>query len=409
MSDSLRFLHAADLHLELPPGGVAEMSDQLRSILVEAPFRAAQRVFDTAIKERVDFVVLAGDVIDPLTSGPRGLVFLERQFERLASAAVLVYWAGSPLDDFERWQDAWNPGRNVIRFPVGRAASHVHRRGDQPLAQLAGVSYTTTQIPAFDQLQPAGQDLFSIAVVHGLLGPELLINRGFDYWALGGEHERANLLSGPVTAHYAGTNQGRHTGELGSRGCTLVEVDNQRQVRSRFIPTEAVRYERQKVTIDSTFSEERFGTLLRERAAELASDPFGADLIVDWIIGGEGPLIGRLRRGQLATDWVARLRAEFGGAKPCVWTASLSAESHAASGSDYVDEATVLGEFLRTVNHYRDDAAADIHLESYLSERHIASTLGAKAMRIDPARRSRLLAEVAELGTRLLGPQEWQP
>ncbi|HTM54396.1 MAG TPA: DNA repair exonuclease [Pirellulales bacterium] len=409
MSDSLRFLHAADLHLELPPGGVAEMTDHLRSILVEAPLRAAQRVFEAAIKERVDFVVLAGDVIDPLASGPRGLVFLERQFERLASAGILVYWAGSALDDFERWQDAWNPGRNVIRFPAGRAASQVHRRGDQVLAQLAGVSYSTIHKSEIDQLQPARPDLFAIAVVHGSLGPELPVNRGFDYWALGGEHERANLLSGPVTAHYAGTNQGRHSGEPGSRGCTLVEVDDERQIRSRFIPTEAVRYERQKVTIDATFSEERFGTLLRERATELASDPFGADLIVDWIIAGEGPLVQRLRRGQLATDWVARLRAEFGAAKPCVWTSSLLADSHAAGGADYLDEDTVLGEFLRTVSHYREDAAADIHLESYLAERHLAGTLGAKAMRIDPARRSRLLGDVAELGTRLLGPQEWQP
>jgi hypothetical protein len=409
MSDSLRFLHAADLHLELPPGGVAEMSDHLRAILVEAPFRAAQRVFDAAIKERVNFVVFAGDVVDPLVSGPRGLVFLERQFERLASEGIAVYWAGSALDDFERWQDGWNPGRNVVRFPVGHAASHVHRRGDEALAHLAGVSCCATQKPTFDQLQPAGQDLFSIGVVHGLIAPELLLNHGFDYWALGGEHERANLLSGPVTAHYAGTNQGRHTGELGSRGCTLVQVDGQRQVRSRFIPTEAVRYERQKVTLDSTYSEERFGTLLRERAAELASDPFGADLIVDWIVAGDGQLIQRLRRGQLAVDWVARLRAEFGGAKPCVWTASLSAESLAAPGAQYGDEDTVLGEFLRTVNHYSQHADAEIQLEQYLAERHIAGTLGAKAARIDPLRRGRLLAEVADLGARLLGPQEWHP
>ena len=68
MTPAFRFLHASDLHLDRPPRGLAEVPDHLRSVLAEAPYRAAERVFDAAVKERVDFVVLSGDVIDPLAA-----------------------------------------------------------------------------------------------------------------------------------------------------------------------------------------------------------------------------------------------------------------------------------------------------------------------------------------------------
>ena len=59
MIDPFRFIHASDFHLERPPRGLTEVPDHLRAPFVDAPYRAAERVFDAAIKERVDFVVLA--------------------------------------------------------------------------------------------------------------------------------------------------------------------------------------------------------------------------------------------------------------------------------------------------------------------------------------------------------------
>ena len=108
MTQPFRFVHAADFHLERPLRGLAEVPDHLRVALIDAPYRAAERVFDAAIKERVDFVVLAGDILDPLAAGPRGLVFLGEQFQRLAAQGIRVYWAGGRSDDFERWIDAWH-------------------------------------------------------------------------------------------------------------------------------------------------------------------------------------------------------------------------------------------------------------------------------------------------------------
>ena len=73
MSDrSFRFLHASDFRLDAVPRGLTEVPDHLRDTLLDAPYNAARRVFDTALAERVAFVVLAGNILQPDLTGPRG-------------------------------------------------------------------------------------------------------------------------------------------------------------------------------------------------------------------------------------------------------------------------------------------------------------------------------------------------
>ena len=81
---SFRFIHASDFHLEAPVYGLAEAPEPLREVLLEAPYRAANNVFDAALRHEVDFLVLAGDVVAPEAAGPRALIFLRDQFALLA-------------------------------------------------------------------------------------------------------------------------------------------------------------------------------------------------------------------------------------------------------------------------------------------------------------------------------------
>ena len=104
--EPIRFIHAADLHLEQPMTGIGRVPDALRASLIEAPFLAAQRVFETARLERVDFVVLSGDIAHPLSAGPAGLCFLTEQLQELAAAQIPVYWAGGRIDRFHQWPKA---------------------------------------------------------------------------------------------------------------------------------------------------------------------------------------------------------------------------------------------------------------------------------------------------------------
>ncbi len=85
---TLRLIQASDFHLECPLHGVAEVPDHLRGLLLDAPFTAAEQVFETAVTERVDLVALAGGIVDPRRADPRAVVFLERQFRRLAEHEI---------------------------------------------------------------------------------------------------------------------------------------------------------------------------------------------------------------------------------------------------------------------------------------------------------------------------------
>ena len=87
----LRFIHASDFHLERPLQGVGEVPDHLRDAFLEAPYHAAEQVFETAIAEQADFLVLAGDIIESAAAGPHGADFLRQQFQRLADHDVAVY------------------------------------------------------------------------------------------------------------------------------------------------------------------------------------------------------------------------------------------------------------------------------------------------------------------------------
>lgn len=405
MTQPFRFIHAADFHIERPLRGLAEVPDHLRVALIDAPFRAAERVFDAAIKERVDLVVLAGDIMDPLASGPRGLVFLAEQFQRLLAQGIRVYWAGGRSDDFERWIDAWPLGDNVLRFPPQRVERIVHARGQEPLVQILGTSSRQRKKIRTADFRADGP-LFSIAAAYGTTDAEALAQTSVNYWALGGEHDRRTLLSGPVAAHYCGTPQGRRPGESGPRGCMLVQVDETERVRTSFLATDAVRYLHERVSVGEATTREQFEQILNERVGELVGDPFGPDLLIHWTIAGSSGLANELRRGRLAADLTARLRAAHGVKRPSAWTVAIEPEASAGLREDLYDEDTVLGEFLRTVRHYVDQPEAEINLEAFLTERHLAGSLGADVAIAEPAVRRRVLAEVATLGVELLSPQE---
>lgn len=404
MDPTFRFLHASDLHLEHVAGGLAEVPDHLRAALVDAAYRAAERVFDAAIKHRVDFVLLSGDVIEPSAAGARGIVFLNEQFAKLAEAGIRVYWAGSILDDFERWADLWPLADNVHRFAADRVERLTHYRAGEPLVEITGTSRLRDSRIHWDEFH-ADTELFTVAVAHAEIDPDRIARRTIGYWALGGEHARRTLLGGgTVTAHYAGTHQGRCPDETGPHGCTLVQVDDTRRVRTTFLPTDAIRYLDERIVVDEASPRESLLPLFEERMAELLIDPFGPDLLVHWRVAADERVTRELRSGKGA-ELLAHLRSAHGGKHPAGWSIAIDAGA-AVVPPERFEEETLLGEYLRSTQHYGDHVEEPLRLESYLAERHLAGSLSPLADLRDPSVRQRVLAEAAALGYELLSPSE---
>ena len=99
-------IHAADLHLEQVCTGIGQIPVDFLDPLLDAPYLATESIFTAAISEEVDGLLLTGDVLSSSESGPRSLVFLVEQMERLAARGIPVYWAPGGSDPPLRWSAA---------------------------------------------------------------------------------------------------------------------------------------------------------------------------------------------------------------------------------------------------------------------------------------------------------------
>src|SRR5687767_3143974 len=164
---SLRLVHASDLHLERPLYGLAEIPDHLRELLIDAPYQAAEQVFETALAENADAVLLAGDVLNVDRAGPAAIVFLLDQFARLGDRGIAIYWAGGAADFPDHWPRSVPLPQNVHVFPVGRVETLDLVRGDDVIARIQGTSCREDGDVETRGFHRDAHGLFTIGVSYG--------------------------------------------------------------------------------------------------------------------------------------------------------------------------------------------------------------------------------------------------
>jgi DNA repair protein SbcD/Mre11 len=426
----LRFVHASDFHLESPPRGVSEVPDHLEELFLDAPYSAAERVFETVLAEEARFLVLSGDVVKTSQSGPRGPLFLCKQFARLAERGIPVYWAGGKADPPDAWPDSIPLPENVHLFAAGEPDERPLERDGLPVARVVGVSVggrpedgvalrptkrrgdgvalrpTRQGKPRARDFRPDPAGLPTLAVFYGKTDPKSLAPRGIHYWALGGSHNRSTPVSSPCVVHYPGSPQGRSLAEPGTHGCTLVELEKDGQARTSFIPTDVMRWLNERVAIEPATNREDLEAILRQRMQALIEASPGVDLLVSWSVAGSGPLIKLLGRPGLADELLGKLRSQFGYGPPAAWSLAIEVEPSAAPFDDAYDEETIRGDFVRAIRSLQDDPEEALELEPYLGELHGEMPFRTLARIDDPATRASLLCEAAVLGADLLSGEE---
>jgi hypothetical protein len=400
-----KFLQAGDFHLDKAPTGLSEIPDHLRATLVDAPYRAALRVFEVALSERVDFLLLTGDLLHPPSAGPRGWFFLAEQFERLKNQGILVYWATGRDDASLEWPSLFPLPKNVERFDRDGVSRFVHERFNVPIAEICGIGYAPRDHVRAADFKPEHDGLFTIALAHGSIDEEIATKvEEIDFWALGGEHERHNLFTTPVTAHYAGSPQGRSPVESGPHGCTLVQVDDLGQTTMSFIPTDVVRYQTERLTGVDTASRETLDRLLAERATAITG--VGPDLLVTWSVVGRGAAVRQLRRGAIEGEILGRLRADFGRRQPALWSLEVQAEPIGDVADALFEEQSLRGEFLRLLRTVDENSPSHLDMRPYLPERFLVGQVPAAVAVESLEVREKVLRDACLLGMDLLGGEE---
>lgn len=250
------FIHAADLHLDSPMIGLKNLPPKIFKSLQESTFEALTKIVRAAIQHEVDFVIFAGDLFDGEDRSIRAQIRFRKEMERLAQSNIAVFVIHGNHDHFGgNWAQVSLP-EHVYTF------SHeveVFRfcKGDGTSVHLYGFSYPKRHV--FDRMivgykKEQGAD-FHIGILHGNLEGSTehdkyapfsiseLMDKDFDYWALGHIHKRQTLHENPPIV-YPGNTQGRHRKETGEKGCYLVQLTED-EAKIEFIETSSIVWEEQ--------------------------------------------------------------------------------------------------------------------------------------------------------------------
>src|SRR5690554_6130096 len=111
-----KFIHAADLHIESPYKGVAQMNEALGKSLVKNGIKAYEKLIETALKEEIDFMLIAGDSFDSESGSLSAQYRFVRGLEKLKEAAIPVFIICGNHDPLSSWSKHLQLPENVTLF-----------------------------------------------------------------------------------------------------------------------------------------------------------------------------------------------------------------------------------------------------------------------------------------------------
>jgi exonuclease SbcD len=263
----MKFVHAADLHLDSPLRGLARYPGAPVDELRMASRRACENLVELCLIEQAQLLVIAGDLYDGDWRDYSTGLFFAAQLARLREAAVRVvlvrgnHDAASQITRHLRLPDnvrdlAVNEAESVIFDELGVV---VHGRG---FASRAVTENLAESYPArIPQLLNLGLLHTSVngRPGHETYAPcalDTLKHKGYDYWALGHVHTREVLSQQPYVV-FPGNLQSRHAREPGDKGATLVTYDESGIVRVEHRTLDVVRYASLEIDVSkaSTFDD----------------------------------------------------------------------------------------------------------------------------------------------------------
>ncbi len=426
----LKFLHAADVHLDSPLCGLARYDGAPVEEIRGATRRAFEALVDLALDEEVAFLLLAGDLYDGDWKDYNTGLFFAAQMGRLAAAGIPVFLAAGNHDAASQITKVLRPPANVRVFST--------RHPETALLESAGVAIHGqgfAHAAVADDLSaaypPAVPHLWNIGLLHTSLDGrpghaayapatiDGLRSRGYQYWALGHVHQREVVAAEPWIV-YPGNLQGRHIRETGGKGATLVTVDDLGVARLEHRDLDVFRWAVCAVDLAGAASEgemlDRVRGGLEGELARAAGRPLAARLRLH----GASPLHAGLTGD--ADRWREELRALGNGfGRGALWIESVRFETRpAADLAGALAREDALGGLLRTVRDLEagegelaELAAGFAELRAKLPAELFAGAAGADADAFDPADPARLrglLEEVKDLLlARLLAAPEPAP
>jgi DNA repair protein SbcD/Mre11 len=303
---AFRFIHTADIHLDSPLKSLALRSPALAERVRDATRDAFTRMVDMAIEEKVDALLIAGDLYDGDQTSMKTARFIAAAYKRLTDAGVRVFVIRGNHDSQSKIMRELTLPDGVTVFGGRAGVEMIGRKGARPIA-IHGLSFRESKVA--ESLLPKYERPVAEAVNIGLMHTSLggspghdvyapvsladLQRSGFRYWALGHIHKRS-VAAGETTVVMPGMPQGRDIGEAGPKSVTLVMVGDDGGIALEERVTSGAVF----APLDVDLASEADWAKLARRiavAAQAAAAP-GIDRILRIGLSGGTELAWRIRR-----------------------------------------------------------------------------------------------------------------
>lgn len=307
----VKFIHTADLHLDTPFKGLSNWNSDLASKLKDATFKSFRKIIDLCIKEKVDFLVISGDIFDSENKSLAAQLKFVSELKRLSDNDIPTYFICGNHDPLSSWLDTLQLPENVFRFDSSIVENYTYKKDNISIADIYGISYQNKVVKknlALKYKLSSKPSPISIAILHGTVGVAGthenyapfkvgdVANKNYDYWALGHIHKRQIIHESDPTIVYPGNPQGRDFGETGVKGCYLVEINAGNSPQTEFISTQLIRFEEVEVDLSDENKIDHLSVKIEEAKGNIADFDENASYILRITLKGRTPLHSQLNK-----------------------------------------------------------------------------------------------------------------
>ena len=292
-----KFIHAADLHIDSPLKGLDNYEEAPVEEIRGATRRALENLVNLAIEEKVSFVLFAGDIYDGDWPDFNTGLFFIKQMSRLQSKGIKVYMVAGNHDAENKMTKKLPMPKNVYMFSSKKSETVLI---DELELAIHGQSFATgsTTENLASGFPASKNNYFNVGLLHtsvdGREGHDDyspctlndLINKGYNYWALGHIHKREVLNEEPMII-FPGNTQGRHARETNQKGCTLITVNNGKIEAADHHSLDVLRWARCEINVSGVENSEEILDLLKEALDRDVTENSERTLAIRIVVIGE--------------------------------------------------------------------------------------------------------------------------
>lgn len=303
----IRFIHAADAHIDSPLKGLEAHDGAPADVLRGATRRAFENLIQLALDENIDFLLIAGDLYDKDWKDYSTGLFFRRQMVRLRDKGILVYLIAGNHDAASVISRKLSLPDNVHVFST-RMAESIEVAGHPVVIHGHGFPNRAVPENLTVDYPAAVTNKFNIGLLHtsliGRTGHDIyapcsetdLRQTGYGYWALGHIHQPEVISQDPWIV-FAGNCQGRDAREVGPRGCRLVTVNDLLEVeKAEWHDLDVVRWEVLEIDLAGVTEESEALSRITKSMAGAVRDAQGRLVAARVVLTGATPLHGSLHR-----------------------------------------------------------------------------------------------------------------